>query len=408
MEKLKNIEISAFDYDLPDDRIARYPLENREDSKLLILNNDEIVESKFKNIGNFIPKNALLVFNDTKVVRARLLFRKPEGALIELFTLEPFGKVTDMQLAFTSKPPVLWKCLVGNSKRWKTGHLEMKLVHDDAQFSLFAKRLIQEQDHSVIEFSWNKDHISFAEILEMAGEMPLPPYLGRKAENADLERYQTVFAKYEGSVAAPTAGLHLTDSLIKQLQSNGIEFERLTLHVGAGTFKPVSTQTIGDHTMHAERISFSKNTLLRLMVMNDKPIIPVGTTSLRALESLFWIAHLIRENIEIQDITINQWLPYQDSQMEEMSFSEVLLLLIKYLDHHKLTHLQASTSIMIVPGYRFRIVSGLITNFHQPKSTLLLLVSAMIGERWHQVYQYALDHNFRFLSYGDSCFFSLA
>jgi S-adenosylmethionine:tRNA ribosyltransferase-isomerase len=405
MEKIKLIEAAAFDYTLPDSKIARYPLARREDSKLLVLKNDGIVKSQFSNIGDFLPEKAILVFNDTKVVKARLLFSNASGAAIELFTLEPEDKSADLQLAFAHESPVIWKCLVGNSKRWKTGALEMKLHDKHRQITLTAERIRKEDDHSVIQFSWDHAGISFAEILELAGEMPLPPYLNRKAESSDLERYQTVFATYEGSVAAPTAGLHLTEALIKSLKSKNIFFERLTLHVGAGTFKPLSALTIGNHTMHAEKISITRATIQHLLQNSGNPVIAVGTTSLRSLESLFWIATLIRNNMDIQDITLDQWFAYENHASIINSSNEALQLLIDYLDHHHADVLHATTSIMIVPGYRFRMINGLITNFHQPKSTLLLLVSALIGDTWKAVYQFALENDFRFLSYGDSCLF---
>lgn len=403
--KAKLIETKAFDYDLPDHRIARYPLNRREDSKLLVLKEDKIIESKFYNIGEFLPEKAMMVFNNTKVVRARLLFRKAEGAVIELFTLEPASDTVDLQLAFAKHSPVNWKCLVGNSKRWKSGILEMNLNHPEGSIRLCAERLQKESDYSVISFSWDKSGVSFAEILELAGEMPLPPYLNRKAENSDLERYQTVFAMYDGSVAAPTAGLHMTEDLVKNLKLKDVQFEQLTLHVGAGTFKPLSTLTIGNHSIHAEKISISRVTIVNLMQQTGNPIIAIGTTSLRTLESLYWIASIIQKNIDIQDIKVEQWMPYQQQSNDIGDSKTAFQQILNYIDHHQADHLQATTSIMIVPGYKFKIVNGLVTNFHQPMSTLLLLVSALIGEKWKKVYQYALDNEFRFLSYGDSCLF---
>jgi len=404
MEILKQIPSASFDYDLPNHRIARYPLENRQDSKLLVLKNEQIVESHFYSIGDFLPENALLVFNDTKVIRARLLFHKDAGALIELFILEPIGTIVDLQLAFTQHSSATWKCMVGNSKRWKSGVLKMELRQGGDAITLTVNRIQKERDYEVITFSWDNPEVTFAEILELAGEMPLPPYLGRKAELSDLERYQTVFATLEGSVAAPTAGLHLTHDLISGLKDKNIAVERLTLHIGVGTFKPLTTPFIGEHAMHAERIIISKSTILHLLQHLDKPIIAVGTTSLRALESLFWIAHLVKKDTCLHPIILSQWFPYEAEQSENLTWEQSLRLILKYLHINKLDNLCASTSIMIVPGYHFKVINGLITNFHQPKSTLLLLVSALIGEKWKEVYQYALDHDFRFLSYGDSCF----
>jgi S-adenosylmethionine:tRNA ribosyltransferase-isomerase len=403
--KAKLIETASFDYNLPDHRIARYPLTRREDSKLLVLKDDKIIESNFYNIGDFLPEKAMMVFNDTKVVRARLLFRKSEGAVIELFTLEPASDAVDLQIAFAQHSSVKWKCLVGNSKRWKSGVLEMILVHPDGPIRLVAERLQRESDYSVISFSWDKPEASFAEILDLAGEMPLPPYLNRKAEISDLERYQTVFAMYEGSVAAPTAGLHLTEDLIKKLKSKDIQFEQLTLHVGAGTFKPLTSVSIGNHTMHAEKISISRASVIHLLEQSGNPIIAIGTTSLRTLESLYWIATLIKKNMDIQDIRLDQWFPYQNHVDDVSDSKTAFQQLLNYLDYHHSDNLQATTSILIVPGYKFKIVNGLVTNFHQPMSTLLLLVSALIGDKWKKVYQYALENDFRFLSYGDSCLF---
>jgi S-adenosylmethionine:tRNA ribosyltransferase-isomerase len=405
MENLKLIKTALYDYVLPEHRIARYPLARREDSKLLLLKNNSIIESNFYKIGDYLPENATLVFNDTKVVRARLMFRKAEGAVIELFTLEPENTETDLQIAFAQHSPVVWKCLVGNSKRWKSGILEMKIDQQDGAIHFIAERIRKDNDHSVIRFSWDKTNVSFAEILELAGEMPLPPYLNRKAEFSDLERYQTVFATYEGSVAAPTAGLHLTDELIQSLKEKNVQFERLTLHVGAGTFKPLSSQTIGNHAMHAEKISISRETIVNLIQHAGKPILAVGTTSMRTLESLYWIASFVRKDMNIQNIHLDQWYPYENLDNVVDTFETALQQILDYLDFHTAGTLHATTSIIIVPGYRFRIVNGLITNFHQPKSTLLLLVAALIGEKWKDVYQYALDHDFRFLSYGDSCLF---
>lgn len=398
---VKNISIDEFDYPLPEDRIAKYPLSERDASKLLVLKDGKIQDSQFKHIGDFLPPKALLVFNETKVIRARLQFQKETGSHIEIFCLEP---EKDYQVAFSSASPVRWKCLVGNSKRWKDGLLSMPLSVNGQEVTLSAKRMEKNDQYSEIEFSWNPSEISFASILEAAGEIPLPPYLNRDAEPEDRDRYQTVFAKFDGSVAAPTAGLHFTKPLMEQLKSQGFELDEVTLHVGAGTFRPVSTPTIGEHAMHSETIIVRKSLIQNLIKHLNGSIIPVGTTSTRTLESLYWIGMMLHEKgMALSDLHVEQWYPYEDHP--ELSAQEALQKLLDYLDLHQFNRLEASTALMIAPPYNMKIISGLITNFHQPKSTLLLLVSALIGSQWKEAYRYALDHGFRFLSYGDSCIF---
>ena len=407
IDKVQDISIEDYNYPLPDDRIAKYPLSERDASKLLVLNNDKISSSHFRNIGDFLPKNSLLVFNETKVVRARLQFTKDSGAAIEIFCLEPITGNGDYQLAFSSKSPSIWKCLVGNSRRWKENTILSQQVNKSTsqQVSLYAKRIEKNDNYSVVEFSWEPEDLSFAEILESAGEIPLPPYLHREAEESDRERYQTVFAKYEGSVAAPTAGLHFTDKLISQLKDNGISFEEVTLHVGAGTFRPVSSEKIGEHEMHSETIVIKKSSIENLIKNIDKTIIPVGTTSMRTIESLYWIGlMLIEEGLEERHLHLNQWFPYKERETLPTA-AESLSMILRYLEKHDMSELQATTALMIAPSCKINVAKALITNFHQPKSTLLLLVSALIGERWKDAYQYALDNDFRFLSYGDSCLF---
>ena len=407
IDKVQDISIEDYNYPLPDDRIAKYPLSERDASKLLVLNNDKISSSHFRNIGDFLPKNSLLVFNETKVVRARLQFTKDSGAAIEIFCLEPITGNGDYQLAFSSKSPSRWKCLVGNSRRWKENTILSQQVNKSTsqQVSLYAKRIEKNDNYSVVEFSWEPEDLSFAEILESAGEIPLPPYLHREAEESDRERYQTVFAKHEGSVAAPTAGLHFTDKLISQLKDNGISFEEVTLHVGAGTFRPVSSEKIGEHEMHSETIVIKKSSIENLIKNIDKTIIPVGTTSMRTIESLYWIGlMLIEEGLEERHLHLNQWFPYKERETLPTA-AESLSTILRYLEKHDMSELQATTALMIAPSCKINVAKALITNFHQPKSTLLLLVSALIGERWKDAYQYALDNDFRFLSYGDSCLF---
>ena len=401
MTDVKHISIEEYDYPLPDDRIAKYPLAERDASKLLVLKDNEIKESQFKHVGDDLPKDTLLVFNETKVIRARLQFRKATGSRIEVFCLEPEN---DYQVAFSASSPVSWKCLIGNAKRWKEGPLTMALTVGGKPVTLNATRLSQNDQYAEIAFSWTPSDLPFASVLEAAGEIPLPPYLHRDAEPADRDRYQTVFARYDGSVAAPTAGLHFTQPLIAALREKGFRFDEVTLHVGAGTFKPVSTETIGEHAMHSETIVVRKSLIQNLMEQFGKPIVPVGTTSTRTLESLYWIGMMLKEQgMDLRPLHVEQWYPYEEHA--PLSAPEALQLIVDYLDMHGLTRLEASTALMIAPSYKMRIITGLITNFHQPKSTLLLLVSALIGERWKDCYRFALDHGFRFLSYGDSCLF---
>ena len=410
ISNVQNINIAEYDYPLPDERIAKYPLAERDASKLLILKNNNIFENQFRNIGNYLPPKSVLVFNETKVVRARLQFVKESGAAIEVFCLEPITGNGDYQLAFSAGSPVEWHCLVGNSRRWKveTGRcpsLRMPLNIKEKEIILQAERLEKNDAYSVIRFSWEPAEISFAEVLEHAGEIPLPPYLHREAEPSDRERYQTVFAKYEGSVAAPTASLHLTKPLIAKLKEQGHTIEEVTLHVGAGTFRPVATDTIGEHEMHSESIIVKRQTIQHLHDNIGRTIIPVGTTSMRTIESVYWIGvMLLEQGFEERNLHVNQWFPYQDRE-KLPSAKESLEAILKYLDLHHLDALHATTALMIAPSCPIMLTKALITNFHQPKSTLLLLVSALIGDKWKEAYRFALEHGFRFLSYGDSCLF---
>lgn len=401
MNEVKDISIEAYDYPLPEERIAKYPLAERDASKLLVLKDNKISESQFKYVGNFLPKDTLLVFNETKVIRARLQFHKVTGSRIEIFCLEP---EKDYQVAFSAVSPVRWKCLIGNAKRWKEGKLSMGLVVSGQAVVLSAERVSQNDQYAEIEFSWMPENLSFASVLEAAGEIPLPPYLHRDAEPDDRDRYQTVFARYDGSVAAPTAGLHFTQPLIAALREQGFDFDEVTLHVGAGTFRPVSTDTIGEHAMHSETVIVRKSLIQNLIEHLGKPIVPVGTTSTRTLESLYWLGVMLKEQgLDLRPLHVEQWFPYEDHA--PLSTLEALQMALDYLKQHNLTRLEASTALMIAPSYKMRVINGLITNFHQPKSTLLLLVSALIGERWKECYCFALEHGFRFLSYGDSCLF---
>ena len=432
IKEVQNISIEDYNYPLPDERIAKYPLSERDASKLLVLKNGDITSSNFKNISEFLPKDSLLIFNETKVVRARLQFTKESGAAIEIFCLEPITGNGDYQLAFSSSSPSRWRCLVGNSRRWKNDKLAMEVdvrlqdhkttrlqeangqqpmvngqqsTVNGQKATLYAERLEKNDNYSVVEFSWEPAELSFAEILEAAGEIPLPPYLHREAEASDRERYQTVFAKHEGSVAAPTAGLHFTNELIEKLKHDGVAFEEVTLHVGAGTFRPVSSEKIGEHEMHSETIAVRKSCIENLIKNKDKTIIPVGTTSMRTIESLYWMGvMLIEEGLEERNIHLNQWFPYKERETLP-SAEESLSAILKYMEMYHTDVFHASTALMIAPSCKINIAKALITNFHQPKSTLLLLVSALIGDKWKDVYQYALDNDFRFLSYGDSCLF---
>ena len=401
MIDVKHITIDDYDYPLPEERIAKYPLAERDASNLLVLKDNQIEKSQFRNLGNFLPKEALLVFNETKVIRARLQFHKATGSRIEVFCLEP---EQDYQVAFAATSPVKWKCLVGNAKRWKEGKLSMRLNVKGQETTLFAVRLAHNDQYSEIEFSWAPENLPFASVIEAAGEIPLPPYLHRDAEPEDRDRYQTVFARYDGSVAAPTAGLHFTQPLIASLREQGFSFDEVTLHVGAGTFRPVATETIGEHAMHSETIVVRKSLIENLINHIGKPIIPVGTTSTRTLESLYWMGIMLAEQgLDLRPVHLDQWFPYENHT--SLPTAQALQNIITYLDLHHLTRFEASTSLMIAPSYQMRVITGLITNFHQPKSTLLLLVSALIGERWKDCYRFALDNGFRFLSYGDSCLF---
>jgi S-adenosylmethionine:tRNA ribosyltransferase-isomerase len=406
ISNVQNINIAEYDYPLPDERIAKYPLPERDASKLLVKTHGRTSQQDvFRNIGNYLPERSVLVFNETKVVRARLQFVKESGAAIEIFCLEPVTGNGDYQLAFSASSPVEWHCLVGNSRRWKDGALTMLLTIRGMAVQLNAERLEKNDAYSLVRFSWEPAEISFADVLEAAGEIPLPPYLHREAEPSDRERYQTVFAKYEGSVAAPTASLHLTKPLIAKLKEMGHTIEEVTLHVGAGTFRPVATDTIGEHEMHSESIIVKRQTIEHLRDNTDRTIIPVGTTSMRTIESVYWIGvMLLEQGFEERNLHVNQWFPYQDREKLPTA-KESLEAILKYLEMHHLDALHATTALMIAPSCPIMITKALITNFHQPKSTLLLLVSALIGDTWKEAYQFALDHGFRFLSYGDSCFF---
>ncbi len=400
MTNPKDIRIEEYDYPLPDEKIARHPLAVRDECKLLMSRDGVISEHIFKDLPSLLPTPATLVYNNTRVINARLRFTKASGGKIEIFCLEPVSPA-DYATNFSSTERCTWKCFVGNSKRWKEGRLAMQLNINGKDVTLEAERLNKDDSGSVVELSWNNSSFTFADIISSAGEIPIPPYLNRDTEESDSRDYQTVFSRIDGSVAAPTAGLHFTPGLLEEIDRRGITRREVTLHVGAGTFQPVKAENIGGHDMHSEFIAVRRDTIAALAATTD-PIIAVGTTSVRTLESLYHIAVLIKA--ERWDDEVPQWQPY-DSAYPELSRKEALETLVDYLDRLGETTLYASTRIIIAPGYTYRIVDGMITNFHQPCSTLLLLVSAFIGDSWTEVYEYALNHNFRFLSYGDACLF---
>lgn len=400
-DKNQNTElyIDEFDYQLPDEKIAKYPLNERDGSKLLVYRKGNITESVFRNVVDFLPENSLLVYNNTRVIQARMFFRKPTGALIEIFCLEPH-EPTDYTLSLGAVSCCEWKCMVGNLKKWKEGTLDKEIKIGQKCCNLKASVVGKEENTCFIRFEWDNDSIHFAEILETSGELPIPPYLNRKTEQSDLLNYQTVYAKIEGSVAAPTAGLHFTSSVLNSLQKKNISTCELTLHVGAGTFQPIKLRDVNQHHMHEEVISVNRETLKQIQ-QNISHIIAVGTTSVRTLESLFYIGSVMIPNMKLNDaIRLPQWLPYETNT--DLTPEQAIDNIINYLDEKKTDILHAGTSIMIRPGYEFRIVNGIVTNFHQPRSTLLLLVSAFVNGNWKTIYEYALRNNFRFLSYGDS------
>ena len=404
----KNLFIKDFTYDLSDEKIAKYPLPQRDESKLLIYKDNLISEDIYYNLNNYLPENSLLIFNNTKVVEARLLFQKSSGGIIEIFCLEPDEQYADITSAMLQKEKVLWKCLVGGAKKWKEGSLIKMINYDSKEIILSATIVKKRTDHFLIELSWNDDRISFAEVLHHAGLIPLPPYLNREAEKKDKETYQTIYANHDGSVAAPTAGLHFTERLFEKLAQKNIQCNFVTLHVGAGTFKPVKTETIHEHEMHAEFIDVSYSFIQNLIENIDKTIVAVGTTSLRTLESLYWMGvkivesreSIIVSNPDIEDISVHQWDPYNAGRTS-ISIKESLENLLQWMKQNNLERLITKTQIIIVPGYKFNIIKGLISNFHQPQSTLLLLVAALVGDDWKKIYSHALDNYFRFLSYGD-------
>lgn len=404
MQDPKHIHIADYNYDLPDERIAKYPKAVRDESKLLLYRGGQISEDVFYNLPNYLPKGELLVFNNTKVIQARLHFHKSTGALIEVFCLEPHTP-HDYQVNFATTRRVAWTCLIGNLKKWKEGKLERTINVGDKEVLLTAERVGVSGTGYEVVFDWGDDTIAFSEVLEAIGELPIPPYLNRETEASDLKTYQTVYSKVKGSVAAPTAGLHFTERVLAALDNNGIERNEITLHVGAGTFKPVKSEEIGGHPMHSEWIAVKRESIERLLAHGGH-CVAVGTTSVRTLESLYYIGVMLHRNPDAHqdDLHVPQWMPYEYAASPELKLTtvEALRAIVDWLDRNKLPVLHTSTQIIIAPGYEYHVVKAMVTNFHQPKSTLLLLVSALIGDNWRRVYDYALSHDFRFLSYGDS------
>lgn len=403
-----DLEIKDYNYPLPEERIALYPLAQRDHSKLLLRAQDgRISEGRFEELPQYIKPGSLMVFNNTRVIQARLHFHKATGALIEIFCLEPHAP-HDYQQSFAQCSRVEWTCLVGNLKKWKEGKLIQPLCIGEQSFMLTAERKGVSGTGHIVEFSWDAPRVSWSEILESMGQLPIPPYLNRETEESDLTQYQTVYSKIKGSVAAPTAGLHFTERVLAQLDEQGVERTEVTLHVGAGTFRPVKSERIGDHTMHAEWIAVPRTVLARL-IEHDAKCVAVGTTSVRTLESLYYIGvrlHQVQKEGRMptdEDLHVPQWLPYEYAQeAEQLSPLAALQVVMNYLNDQQLEVLHTATQIIIAPGYHYKVVRTIITNFHQPQSTLLLLVSAFVGGEWRPIYDYALAHDFRFLSYGDS------
>lgn len=395
---IPHIDSAKYDYELPEEKIARYPLAERDNSKLLVYRGGQISQTHFSSIAEQLPQGGFtMVFNNTKVIRARLMFHKETGAQIEIFCLEPLSPA-EVQQAFVVRDTTTWKCIVGNSKKWKEGPLHLPVSTSRGSVTLSATRISQGANTSEIQFSWNNPELTFAEVIEAAGVIPIPPYLNRETEQVDNTRYQTVYSEHKGSVAAPTAGLHFTQPILDRLRADGNELVNLTLHVGAGTFKPVQCKDVEQHVMHAEHVVVEADAIRRIG-WGRKPLIAVGTTSVRTLESLYWLGVKLLAGQTITD-GLAQWDAYNLPQ--HYSVQQALQALLDHMDAHGVDHLSSVTQIMIMPGYQFRIVDMLITNFHQPHSTLLLLIGAFVGEDWKRIYDYALTHDFRFLSYGDS------
>jgi S-adenosylmethionine:tRNA ribosyltransferase-isomerase len=397
---MREIDINDYDYDLPADHIAQYPVEERDKSQILIFKDRKIGKDIFRNIDKYLPPDSLLVFNNTRVIRARILFRKVSGAIVEIFCLEPLSP-KEYSLSFSSKEPVEWKCIVGNLKKWKTGTLETTFKYRGKSYKLNAEKIQSFGETLSIKFNWNTDEICFGEVLELTGHIPLPPYINREDEAEDAERYQTVYSSVKGSVAAPTAGLHFTDYVLEKIRKRGVKTVELTLHVGAGTFQPVKARNIYEHEMHCEHFIVNKGAIRQILEHKGK-VIAVGTTSVRTLETLYWLGAKLtqKQSFDFSGFSLGQWDAYE--MTPGISVEKSLEATLSFMHKMKINYFEASTSIMIVPGYEFRLTNGIITNFHQPRSTLLLLVSAFTGNKWKDIYTFAFENEFRFLSYGDS------
>lgn len=402
MHSPKQLNILDFSYDLPDEKIAKFPLKNRDESKLLVYKNATITDAVFRQIDTHLPENSLVVFNNTRVVHARLLFNRLTGAQIEIFCIEPLHHL-DYQQAFVSKQSSTWKCMVGNAKKWKEEWLEKQVETPLGDVILKATRKGNAGELTVVEFTWNNSDLAFAEVLHYAGILPLPPYLNRKTEAADEERYQTVYAKVAGSVAAPTAGLHFTPAVFELLKQKQITVDEVTLHVGAGTFKPVKAEALADHEMHEETLYVELSTLKNIAacLLAKKTLVAVGTTSMRTLESLFWHGVKICLNKAGREVEIKQWDAYE-LLLGDITPIQSITAIIEKMENDNENVLVGSTQIILAPGYQFRLVDALITNFHQPENTLILLIAAFVGKDWRSIYDHALNNNYRFLSYGDS------
>lgn len=397
----KELRIEDYTYQLPEEKIAQFPKEERDSSKLLVYDNTVISEDVYKNIADYLPADSLVVFNQTKVVQVRLLFQKSTGASIEIFCLEPDTRYPDMQTAMTQKSEVYWKCLVGGANKWKND--TVLFLQDEILGITLEAHLVERQEAVfLIHLKWNNTSISFAEVLQSLGKVPLPPYMHREMQSEDKERYQTIYAREEGSVAAPTAGLHFTTHIFNKFEAKNIQHAFLTLHVGAGTFKQVKSEKIGDHEMHAEWIEVSL-TFLEKLIHNIDSIVAVGTTSMRSLESLYWLGLKLYHQIPVdwEGNAVSQWDPYELNA--DIDVETALQCLLKWMQEQQMDTLITRTQILVAPSYQTKIVNALVTNFHQPNSTLLLLVAALVGDDWKRIYDYALSHDFRFLSYGDGC-----
>jgi S-adenosylmethionine:tRNA ribosyltransferase-isomerase len=397
---VKEIRIEDYQYDLPSERIARYPLQDRDGSKMLVFRNGQVSHTGFSDLPGLLPPDSLVIWNNTRVIPARLQLHKATGALIEIFLLEP-QDLNGYTTVFSGQGACTWKTIIGNQKKWKGGKLE-GWGHDESGAVYLSAEYADPEDKTLIKLSWEPENLPFARILEIFGKTPIPPYLKRDSDEQDKTRYQTVYANYDGSVAAPTAGLHFTPEVIANLKQRNIRFDSLTLHVGSGTFIPVKSKMIGEHPMHAETVYIGIRTIRDLMATKPEDLTVVGTTSLRSLESLFWIGQKMVRNPEYGagPLSVDQWEPYEHSSITDVR--ESLDAVLRYLGDRELDHIQFITRLIIAPGYQFKIARRLITNFHQPSSTLLLLVSALVGPKWRNIYDYALANDFRFLSYGDS------